>query len=238
MTPSRARSEETERDLFETNCASFAMQYPFAGGVAPFVLGGCLALVGVVIPPLWAFVAGYAFRLGGATADGRREPPAFDQYRRLVVDGGRAIGATLVFAGIVVAVGASVTAVADQAVALDWVSRGAAAVVGLAGLYLLPAVLATYAATGLASKAFAPEHALAFATTEQYALDAIVWTAAASAALLASLFVALTIVGALAVPFIAVGTGYVAAAYWGYRYRDAAEAGVVPPVERRPGHSS
>lgn len=75
-----------------------ALEYPTRGEswLKTVLIGGVLLLLGFLIVPLIA-VQGYMLRvLRGATEDAE-EPPVFDEWEELLVDGVKVIGASFVF---------------------------------------------------------------------------------------------------------------------------------------------
>lgn len=218
-----------ETDPFERDSLSFGLSYPARDGYEPFFLGSVFALVGSVVPLLALFTHGYTFRLTGAAAGGRADPPEFDDFRGLFVDGLRATAGLLVLGGVTVAVGASVAAVAEQVGLRGGVRDLAVALVAFAGLYLTPAVLTAYAATRRFPRAFSGRYAGAFATSTRYLEAFAAWVLLLFGAAVLWVVSVLTLVGPA---FVSTYAGYVSAAFWGYHYREAAEAGVVPAVDR------
>lgn len=225
--PVAEASDET--DPFERRRLSFALSYPARDGYEPFLLGSIFALVGSVVPLLALFTYGYTFRVTGAAADGRTDPPEFDDFLGLFVDGLRATVALLVLGGVTVAVGASVAAVAEQVGLAGGVRALAVALVAFGGLYLTPAVLTAYAATRRFPRAFSSRYAGAFATSTRYLEAFAAWVLMLFGAAVLWLVSILTLVGPA---FVSTYAGYVCGAFWGYQYREAADAGVVPAVDR------
>ncbi|WP_276273151.1 DUF4013 domain-containing protein [Haloarcula litorea] len=219
--------------LFERGSLSFSFAYPTSDGYEPFLLGAVVSLLGTLLPPLKLFAYGYGFRLTATAARGET-PPSFDDFGRLFVDGLRVVLALALVAGATLAVG---VAVADLTVALG-LSRGlsnlALVVVAGAGLYVTPAVLTTYAATGRVTRAFTGRDAGAFAGSPRYVRAFAGWAAFAFAA--ATLWVA-ALLTLLASPFVSTYAAYASAAFWGYQYRAAAADGVVPATAADPASS-
>ncbi|WP_254272998.1 DUF4013 domain-containing protein [Haloarcula marina] len=218
---------ESADDPFDRDSFTFGLHYSLRGGYEPMLLGSIVALVGLVVPPLSLFTYGYAFRLTRAAAAGDPDPPAFDGLKRLFVDGLRGVVGVLVVGGVTLVVGASVAAVAEQVGLGGAATDFAVAVVALAGLYVAPAVLTAYAATGRLSRALSGRHAGAFATSKRYLEGFLGWAVLLFAVTLLWLASVLTIVGPAVVTTFA---GYVFAGFWGYQYHAAADDGVVPPV--------
>lgn len=125
--------------------------------VTTVVVGGLCLLFSFLLVP--AFLAlGYVLRVIDRTADGDNEPPVFDDYREMIVDGAKAF--VIVFAyGLVPAVvalfavgfgGAGIVG-GDSTAALGGlvlaVGLLAAFVLNLAVAYVTPAALANYTET-------------------------------------------------------------------------------------------
>jgi len=213
-------------DPHERSPLSFAVRYPVRESYEAFGVGSILSTAAIVLFPAVVPVLGYALQLSRAALTGRPEPPAFDGIGGLIGDGARVVLAWLVVVGLGTAVGLSVVTGLRQVGATAGVRDLAVALVGLATLYVLPAVVASYAATGRASRAFSQRYAVAFAASREYLTAFAGWLAMLSVTLVLGLLALLTVIGPVIVATYAL---YVFAAYWGYHYREAVEAGVVPP---------
>ncbi|GGN99547.1 DUF4013 domain-containing protein [Haloarcula pellucida] len=225
--PGETAEPAEEASPFERDSFSFGLSYPVSDGYEPFLLGSIFALVGSMIPFVGLFTNGYAFQLAGAAASGRPDPPGFDAFVDLFVDGLRATVALLVLWGGTAIVGAAVAAVAEQVGLAGGVRDLAVALVAFAGLYLTPAVLTAYAATGRFPRAFSGRYTGAFATSKEYLEAFAAWVLLLVMATVLWLASILTLVGPA---FVATYASYAFAAFWGYHYREAANAGVVPPL--------
>ncbi|WP_324760080.1 DUF4013 domain-containing protein [Haloarcula sp. GH36] len=218
--------DESDEDPFERGAAGFALGYPVQDRYDPFLLGSVVSLLGAILPPLQLFTVGYAVQLSRGAARGDRTQPPFEGWRDLLVDGGRATVALVVLWGVVAALGASLTAILAEAGLGGWdplVLTG----VGLAGLYVTPAVLTTCAATGRVGASFSQQFAGAVAFRGAYLKEFVLWLGLAlvvGAIWLASWF---TLVGPA---FVSTYGLYLSGAFWGYHYREAARDGVVPAL--------
>ncbi|MBV0924341.1 DUF4013 domain-containing protein [Halomicroarcula limicola] len=227
MAGERDATAEGDAGPYERGSLSFGLYYPSRAGYEPFLLGSIVALLGAVIPFVGLFTYGYVFRLIEWAANGRADPPEFDEFGRLFVDGLRLAVATAVLAVVTAVVGATVAAVTEQAGLAGPLSDFAVALTALAGLYVTPAVLTAYAVTGRITRAFTGRYAGAFALSTHYLAafaGSLVLGFAATMLWVASL---LTLVGPV---FVSTYASYVFAAFWGYQYRAAAEAGTVPKI--------
>jgi hypothetical protein len=178
------------------------------------------------------FVYGYLVRVVRQVAAGDdEEPPTFDEWADLLVDGVVAFVISLVYflvpaLVIVVAAGAWIVPVSvgtgiggsggDSLAVLGVLLAVATVVVALlalvAALYLFPAAIAVYARTGSVRAAFSPAVLGAVGTTDSYASA---WVVALVIALVAQIVgggIALTVIGLVLVPFVGF-YGNVAAAY-------------------------
>lgn len=233
-----ARSSDDERSL-ETDptgaspfagrwSLSFATGYPVRRDYRPLVVGSILEFFAVLIPVFTLFTAGYGFRVLRAAARGQDDPPAFEGYGQLLVEGMKfslvvALYATVAFFG---AVGAIVVQAVDEpsGIAL-WLALGALAV------YPLPASLTACGATDEFRTAFTREYAGAFAVSRTYLKAWLAWLVAGVAVAVVAVLSLLTLVGPVVVRTWSI---YSFGALWGYYYRAAAARGVVPPAPEEP----
>ncbi|SDR17040.1 DUF4013 domain-containing protein [Natronobacterium texcoconense] len=117
------------------------------------ILGGVFLLFSFLLIPLF-FVWGYVVRVLDRTANGNDEPPVFDDWSELTVDGAKASVILLAYALIPIVVGIVLVAAVAGVTGGEPGSAGAAALV-LAGLvtlavavgaaYVVPAGLANFA---------------------------------------------------------------------------------------------
>lgn len=121
----------------------FCLTFPSRKGIGPPLIGGILFLLFfLVIPVILAF--GYLVHLTRAAAHGANEPPNFDDWADMLVDG---VVLVLVFIPVFI-VFAIVLAIFDQ---LHW-SMGS--LWTLVGVYVFPAIYTNYAASGTWRGAF------------------------------------------------------------------------------------
>ncbi|MFB9813454.1 DUF4013 domain-containing protein [Haloarcula sebkhae] len=145
-----------------------ALRYPWTGEqkIETILIGGVLSLLGVFFIPV-LFVYGYLVRVIRAVSDGAdEEPPVFDEWGDLFIEGVVAFLISLVYGlvplvviGLAVAsfiVPASVvtTTGGEPALGLSVIGLlfalvvAVTVVVSLGAVYLLPAAVAAYAVTG------------------------------------------------------------------------------------------
>lgn len=216
-------------DPHDRSPLSFAVHYPVRESYEAFGVGSILSTAAIVLFPAVVPVLGYALQVSRAALTGESDPPDFEGIGGLIGDGARVVLAWLVVGGLGTVVALSVVTGLRQAGTTAVGRDFAVAVVGLATLYVLPAVIASYAATGRASRAFSQRYAVAFATSREYVTAFAGWLAMLSVTLVVGVLALLTVIGPVIVATYAL---YVFAAYWGYHYREAVEAGVVPaPVD-------
>lgn len=191
------------------------LSYPLQGDSAlgRIIVGGLLGFGSFLIIPAFALLGYLVWVLGGA-ARGEEEPPAFDNWGEMIVEGLKATVVTLVY-GIVpfVLVFVSVFVIAGGGASGSEVGMGILGGIGLLGMlvsivamfllyYLIPAALTNMALEGSIEAAFD------FGTIKQAVLSAdylIAWLIPFVLAILANVVtavLAVTIIGLLAVPFI------------------------------------
>ncbi|MHC3380946.1 DUF4013 domain-containing protein [Haloarcula sp. H-GB5] len=210
-----------------------ALRYPWTGEqkIETILIGGVLSLLGVFFIPV-LFVYGYLVRVIRAVSDGADgEPPVFDEWGDLFIEGVVAFLISLVYGlvplvviGLAVAsfiVPASVvtTTGGDPAPGLSLIGLlfalvvvAVTVVVSLGAVYLLPAAVAAYAVTGRVGPAFSPGTLRAVGGSQTYAIAWLVAVAIAIGAQVVGGFASVTVVGAVLIPFLSF-YGNVAGAY-------------------------
>ena len=174
-----------------------------------------LSLFSVLVLP-WLFVAGYLVRLVGTAA--RAEQPAeYEEPWRLLATGALAtVGAFLYASGTVVIVYAALRVNTTLASALT-----------LAGCYLAPATVTTFAARGRLGPGEAVDRVLEFAFTRRYLLHFVGYVTVGAVCSVVGMFALFLLpFGFLLSPLASVPS----AAYWGHVYGRALENGVVTPL--------
>jgi hypothetical protein len=118
------------------------------------IIGGVLLLFGFLLIPLF-LVWGYVVRVLDRTAQGNHEPPVFEEWSELTIDGAKAFAILLAYSLVPVVVGTALVSVIMFATGGSPGSIGAAGLI-VAGLltlallaasaYVSPAALANFAA--------------------------------------------------------------------------------------------
>lgn len=198
---------------------SFAFSFPTENGYGPIVKGGVLLFLSFLVVPFFTLF-GYAYRICRAAANGDSRRPPFEEWGALTKDGFVFFLAYLSFAvGLGVAFG--ITSLVSEVLAL---------VVYLVGIYLGPAVLTTYAATGSIEETYTTSRIFDFALTGSYVKAVLVYLVLSLAVSILAGISVLTVVGPL---FVYAFSIMAIASYWGYVYNQAARDGIVPAVPDR-----
>lgn len=206
------------------------------------LLGGVLTLFGFLLVPLFA-VAGYLVRVLDRTAKGDDEPPVFDDWGELIVDGLKASAITFVYAlvPLVVLIGFMVSGGLLSASGSDVL--GAIGGIGiflgllvwlaltLAVAYAVPAALANFAETRRVGAGFEPATMRRVLVDRTYATGWLTAFAIVFAgAIVSSLLNMVPLLGFIASAFVgfyvAVAAYYVIGHTWGEIQH--------PPIRERP----
>lgn len=191
-----------------------AIEYPrnSDGALKTVAIGGVLLFVSFLVIPT-VLVFGYIVRVLRDVMNGATEPPAFDEWGDLFVDGIKAFAVALayslvpaaLFVGVALAggVGLGVGGDAGAMVALAVLVGGlVAALVSLALLYVLPAALVAFVRADSLSAAFAPAELRPLAFSRTYATG---WLVAVGISLLSGVVIGVLnalVVGAILAPFV------------------------------------
>lgn len=160
-----------------------ALRYPTAGerGLERLLLGGVAVLLSFLVVPV-LLVYGYLVRSLAAVAAGEEEPPGFDRWEQLFLDGLKAVVVAFVYGVVPLAVAfavfvpvsaVSVAGGADPARAMGAVGALSLLVlvaVALVVAYVVMAALSTFAVEGRLAAAFDVGAVAAFATSGPYLL--------------------------------------------------------------------
>jgi hypothetical protein len=193
---------------------SFAFEFPRRQGWKPILIGGGLVFLSFLILPIF-LVLGYSYRVGRAAAIGHSEPPAFSDWGGLFFDGLRLFAFGIILgipATILQFIGAQITPILGIVLSL---------VIGL----VFPAFQVAFLGSGSITDAFTDGSAISIISTGYYVkalLLGIVLVIATSILFVLSI---ITIIGWL---FVYAFVLYVAQAFWGYVYFQAAQKGIVP----------
>jgi len=210
-----------------------AIRYPWTGEqkVETILIGGVLSLLSVFFVPV-LFVFGYLVRVIRAVSDGDdEEPPVFDEWGDLLVEGlvaflialvyslvplvviGLAAASFVLPASVVTtAVGEPTPGIAVGGLLLALVVVVVTVVVSLGAAYLLPAAVAAYAVSGRVGAAFSPGTLRAIGGSQTYAVAWLVAVAIGIGAQVVGGFASATVIGAVLVPLVSF-YGNVAGAY-------------------------
>ena len=194
-----------------------AITYPrdSDSAVKTIAIGGALLFLSFLVVPTF-FVFGYLVRTLRAVLNGEAEPPVFDDWGALGMDGLKvfAIGFaySLVPAAIALAAvfasgatlglgnGGSGSGLAVGLIVL--VAALAVTVISLAIAYVLPAAIVAYARTDSVAAAFAPDELRRFALSRTYATG---WLVAFGISLVAGVLIGVlnaVVIGAVLAPFV------------------------------------
>ncbi|WP_255149418.1 DUF4013 domain-containing protein [Halorarius halobius] len=199
------------------------LAFPINGndGVKNFLIGGILSLLGVLIIPA-VFVQGYLVRVVAVAVDGGEEPPAFDEWGDLFVDGLKLIVLTIAYVLIptvlligvaafvgVAALGAGAGPGAEPSAGLltglglvGLLGMFVAVVLLLVAAYLIPAAAANFARNDDLGAAFDLGTVTDAAFTADYLVAALLAFVVSLAVGIVSFILNLIIIGLLLVPFL------------------------------------
>jgi len=194
-----------------------ALNYPrnSDSAVKNVAIGGLLLFLSVLFVPMF-FVLGYVVRSLRSVLNGVEEPPEFDEWGELFMDGLKAFAIGLAYSLVpaVIAVVAVVTSGAT--LGLTGPGRSGGLVIGLIALgalglltvaslllaYVLPAAIVAWVRTESLGAAFSPGELRVLAFSKTYATG---WVVAVGISLLGGIVVGVlnaVLVGALLAPFI------------------------------------
>jgi len=194
-----------------------ALNYPrnSDSAVKNVAIGGALLFLSFLFVPTF-FVLGYVVRTLRNVMHGIEEPPVFDEWGDMLVDGAKAFAIGLAYSLVpaVIAIVAVVTSGAtlgltgpgrSGGLVVALVALGALAlltVVSLVLAYLLPAAIVAWVRTDSLGAAFSPSRLRVYAFSKTYATG---WVVAVGISLLGGIVVGVlnaVLVGALLAPFI------------------------------------
>lgn len=193
------------------------------------IIGGILTVLGVLIVPMFA-VQGYVLRVIRATIAGESQPPEFEEWGDLFVEGFQAwlIGVIYMLVPLVVAfvtVGGAVLAMAtgsESGAAIGLAGMfGGLAVSGILALlfgYFAVAAIVLFAQAGELGAAFDVGKVRAISFNSDYAFA---WLVSVGGFIAAGIVASIPIVGYILGPFAAFYAFTVAGRLWGGGYLDA-----------------
>lgn len=230
-----------------------ALEYPRTGDdwTKTVLIGGILSLLGALVVPA-ILVLGYLVRVLDRTMHGDDQPPEFDDWGELFVDGVKAFAITFAY-GLIPAVvaaavvaggvlsfsivggsGAGNTAAGGAGVAVVVVGSLLALVLGLLAAYVVPAAVAAFAETDRIEAAFSISDLRPVLTSGTYATAWVLGFAIVlGAGLLAGALNAIPVIGFVIGGFIGfyavVAAYYIVGHAWGeHRELGSAEVGETP----------
>jgi len=194
-----------------------ALNYPrnSDSAVKNVAIGGLLLFLSFLFVPMF-FVFGYVVRTLRNVMDGIEEPPEFDEWGDLLVDGAKAFAIGLVYSLIpaIIAVVAVLASGATLGIGGNGAGSGVAVglivlvagllvfVVSLLAAYVVPAAIVAWVRTDSLGAAFSPAELRVLAFSKTYATG---WVVAVGISLLAGIVVGVlnaVLIGALLAPFI------------------------------------
>ncbi len=194
-----------------------AINYPrnSDSAIKNVAIGGVLLLLGFLVVPT-VFVLGYVVRTLRGVLDGVEEPPAFDDWNDLGMDGLKALAIGIAYSLVPTAIVVAALFATGLTAGLGGSGSGSGLAVGLiillAGLlvtavslvaaYVLPAAIVAWVRTDRLGAAFSPAEIRVYAFSRTYATG---WLVAFGISLAAGVVISLlnaVVVGALLAPFI------------------------------------
>ncbi len=227
------RQSNQKPQYVEDGRFNFAIKFPISNGYGPVGGGAICSFLSFFILPLFTLY-GYVYRITGSASRGETVQPTFSDD----LVGMSVKGLVLVLLYVVVAIVGVIFVGAGVLVGLA-VSEVFAVVFGLVfglGLiYIAPAILTLYPATGSATAALSPRRIADFAFTGKYFvayLGFILLNIAINIVFfVVAIALVITIIGIfLLFPLMYVFSAYVAyvvGAYWGAVYYEAVEEGLI-----------
>ena len=230
-----------------------ALEYPRTGDdwTKTVLIGGILSILGVLVVPT-VLVLGYLVRVLERTMHGDDQPPKFDEWSDMFVDGVKAFAITLAYGLVPAAVGAAVVvggvlsfsavggagaggaAASGVGVAVVVVGGLLALVLGLLAAYVVPAAIAAFAETGRIGSAFSVAALRPALTSGTYATAWVVaFAVVVGAGLVAGALNAIPVIGFVVGGFVGFYAGvaayYVVGHAWGeHRQLEPAETDDTP----------
>ncbi|WP_336339184.1 DUF4013 domain-containing protein [Haloarcula brevis] len=194
-----------------------ALQYPRDGdsAVKTIAIGGVLLFLSFLVVPVF-FVLGYIARTLRSVLDGDAEPPVFDDWGDLGMDGLKVFVIGFAYSLVPTAIALAAVVASGATLGLGGSGSGSGLAVGLivlvAGLavtvlslavaYVLPAAIVAYVRSDNIAAAFAPSELRRFAFSRTYATG---WLVAFGISLLAGVVIGLlnaVVIGAVLAPFV------------------------------------
>lgn len=191
------RSDSLSESLLYSFRAEHRFELAFTGGLL-------VLLSGLVIPAFVIF--GYLLEVLRRTTLGDDEPPAFEDWGRLLSAGSRGTFVVLVYAAVLASVSYLLLVIAAALLLAGYDLTGlvviAVAVCGFWFAYMIPAALTAFAETGDLGSAFALEELRGRMIDSRYAVSWLVAVVVSLCAIVLTSLLLLTELGWLLVPFV------------------------------------
>jgi hypothetical protein len=194
-----------------------AILYPRDGdsAVKTIAIGGALLFLSFLVVPVF-FVLGYIVRTLRAVLNGEAEPPVFDEWSDLGMDGLRVFVIGFVYSLVPTAIALAAVFASGATLGLGGGGSGSGLAVGLIALvaalavtvvsiamaYVLPAAIVAYVRTDSIAAAFAPGELRHLVFSRTYATG---WLVAFGISLLAGVVIGAlnaVVIGAVLAPFV------------------------------------
>ena len=194
-----------------------ALNYPREGdsAIKNIAIGGLLLLFSFLLVPLFV-VLGYVVRVLRGVIDGRTEPPEFEAWGEMLVDGLKVFAIGLVYALVPAAVAIAAVFASGISAGLGGDTPGTGLAVGLIALgaflaltlvslalaYVLPAAVVAFVQADRVGAAFSPDALRPLVFSRSYATG---WLVAVGISILSGVVISvlnLVVIGAILAPFV------------------------------------
>jgi len=221
--PAEVDDPDPELPHDDKDGVEFAFSYPLSVGWTPALIGGLLLVFSWLIVPLLALI-GYGYRVARAAALGHEEPPGYEDWGGLIIDGAR-FSVVMLVTGVLLALPFVAFSVLSQLSELF--ALLVFPLVFVAG-YVAFAFPAVFLGTDSIETPFTTDRVVDLVTTTYY-LKAFGFALVIRIALnFIAFFSLITLIGWI---WVYAFTIPVYGAFWGYIYHRAAKQGILPPAE-------
>ncbi|QLG48011.1 DUF4013 domain-containing protein [Natrinema halophilum] len=221
---------------------SFPFSFPLGKNGKPLALNSAFIFFFWLVVPLLTS-SGYTYRVGRAAARGDDDPPPFDDWGEMTMDGLLILVGSLVmalpFLVVIILIAVALGAVGvSSPLWLPILGTGMLALVGIS--YVAHATIPVMIGTGSLRKTFSDRRVLTFAFSLHYLKGALLLFVFGSVLYIAFGIIAsilfLTVIGMplliVLVPLMCAYAMEMQFTLWGRIYNEAADAGAVPPVDQ------
>lgn len=235
--PTQAQTVEGEStDYFAKGPLGFTFTYPIAKGWAPIIITGVFVFFSWLLIPYF-LIYGYCYRLGRAAIRGDQEPPQYEDWVQLFVDGILLFLVTLPFVFALLLVGGIPMLIAIESGM--WSLLILSVLFYLVGAFIGGGIVPTFMATGSVVETYRGFRFLEFVTTMSYIKSIVLIVVANIIAglVLGGIAIALTItiIGILLlVPIYFISLPFfmfIPYLVFAYYYKEAVELETVPPMD-------